>query len=142
MTKPNPQVGLIVRFKYRFKSKELEEQNREDDKRRPCVIVLVPTAEGQPVRAMVCAITHSRPRGDDVGVEIPDDFTAVMGLDKDPQWVIASEANLFAWDHECLVEREGGGWTYGVMTQSLLDQVRARYVAIYRERGPDAIIQP
>lgn len=134
MSLPNPQVGLIIRYEYLWISEKLEGQNR-GEKHRPCVIILVPPASEQPVRAMVCALTHSEPRDDDVGIAVPDEAKAQMGLSDRPQWVIASEANLVDWDDPGIVELKSGGWTYGVMVRPLIEAVRAKYHAIYGERG-------
>lgn len=135
MPLPNPQVGLIIRYEYLWKSEQLEGQN-QGEKHRPCVAILVvPASALQPAKAMVCAVTHSEPRGDDVGVEVPDEAKPQMGLSDRRQWIIASEANLVDWNDAGIVEMKSGGWIYGVMVRPLLEEVRAKYQAIYGERG-------
>lgn len=136
MPLPNPQVGLIIRYEYLWVSEALQGQNR-GEKHRPCVVILVvPANAGKPAKAMVCALTHSEPRGDDVGIEVaPDEAKAGMGLSNRPQWIIASEANLVDWDDAGIVELKSGGWVYGVMIRPLLEETRAKYQAIYGERG-------
>lgn len=135
MSLPNPQVGLIIRYEYLWISEKLEGQNR-GEKHRPCVIILaVQPTSSDPAKAMVCALTHSEPRDDDVGIEVPDEAKAQMGLTDKRQWVIVSEANLVGWDDPGIVELRSGGWTYGLMVRPLMEAVRAKYQAIYGERG-------
>jgi hypothetical protein len=141
MAKPNPQVGLIIRYEYLWKSEELDGEN-QGEKHRPCVIILVvPATNERSAKAMVCALTHSEPRGSDAGIEVPDEGKAQMGLTSKRQWVIASEANLVDWDDPGIVELKTGGWTYGTMVRPVLDAVRVRYRNIYSERGAaDSVI--
>lgn len=135
MPLPNPQVGLIIRYEYLWKSEELQGENR-GEKHRPCVsILIVPARIIVPAKAMVCALTHSEPRGDDVGIEVPAEAKAQMGLSDKRQWIIASEANLVDWDDPGIVPLRNGDWTYGVMIRPLLEEVRATFQAVYGERG-------
>jgi hypothetical protein len=135
--KPDPQVGLVVRFEYIWQS---QDQASKGDKRRPCIIILaVAATDDTPAKAMVCPITHSAPRYGDIGLAIADEEKRLMGLDPDDQWVIVSEANLFPWNDSGLVQLADGSWTYGVTPRDLLERVRTRYRAVYGERGPDAV---
>lgn len=138
MSKPDPQVGLVVRFEYIWQS---QDQASKGDKRRPCIIILaVAATDDTPAKAMVCPITHSAPRGGDIGLVIADGDKLLMGLDIDDQWVIVSEANLFPWNDAGLVQLANSSWTYGITPRGLLESVRARYAVVYGERGADAVI--
>lgn len=131
---------MVVRYEYLWQSREQQGES-EGEKYRPCLIILaVPATDAEPAKAMVCAITHSRPRGDDIGIEIPDDAKTMMGLDGADQWVIVSEANLLNWNDVGLVQLSNGGWTYGTAPKSLAESVRSRYAAVYGDRGADAVI--
>ena len=129
---------MVVRFEYVWQS---QDQASKGDKRRPCIIILAVAAiDDTPAKAMVCPITHSAPRGGDIGLAIADEEKRLMGLDTDDQWVIVSEANLFPWNDIGLVQLTNGGWTYGITPRDLLERARSRFAAVYGTRGADAVI--
>lgn len=137
MPKPDPQVGLVVRFEYIWQS---QDQASKGDKCRPCIIILaVAATDDTPAKAMVCPITHSAPRDGDIGLAIEEEEKLLMGLDTDNQWVIVSEANLFPWNDIGLVQLANASWTYGTTPRDLMERVRARFAAVYGDRGADTI---
>ena len=46
---------------------------------------------------VILPITHSKPTGRTVGVEIPTDIRRYLKLDDQRCWIIVSEANIDGW---------------------------------------------
>jgi hypothetical protein len=111
MALPIPEVGLVISYAYVWRH-EYERGNEDGKKNRPCVIVLAVENEALGVRVTVAPITHQKPSGDAVGVEIPLRVKQHLGLDEDASWVIVSEVNQFTWPGYDVRPISGGRGTY------------------------------
>src|SRR6476661_7818629 len=128
MAKPVPETGLVVRYDFLWDS-EKRKGREEGSKIRPCAVVLA-TASG---RVIVCGITHTDPGSDNLRVELDDKHKAVLGLDREPQWVDCSEINEVSWNDPGIEPTVNGDWAYGYLgeaeAQEMLDKVRAQQSA-------------
>ena len=98
MTKPTPQGGLVIRYDYLWLAEE-REGREEGAKIRPCAIVVaVRAAAADPLRVVVCGITHTRPTDEGEEIGIPPAVKAHLGLDDKESWIVTSEVNLVDWD--------------------------------------------
>ncbi|WP_205963691.1 hypothetical protein [Roseicella aquatilis] len=81
-------------------------------------------------------ITSTRPEEAGASVEIPPATRARLGLQREPCWVIVTEANLFAWPGPDLRQTESGetGFVYGILPAVLMQQVKLAFAA-WRRRG-------
>jgi len=71
VSKPVPQGGLVIRYDYLWVAEE--GQGREEGaKLRPCAIVVAVQARAaDPLRVIVCGITHARPTDEADGAKLP-----------------------------------------------------------------------
>ncbi len=131
MAKPAPQGGLVIRYDYLWLDEE-RAGREEGAKARPCAIVVaVQRVAADPLRTVVCGITHARPT-DDEGIRIPPAVKAHLGLDAEELWIITSEVNLVDWDDPGIVPVAPGKWAYGFLPPALAKAVRERIVAQMR----------
>jgi hypothetical protein len=133
VTKPVPQGGLVIRYDYLWVAEE--GQGREEGaKLRPCAIVVaVQAMAADPLRVVVCGITHARPKDEADGIRIPPPVKAHLGLDDEESWIITSEVNLVDWDDPGIVPvTPGGEWAYGFLPPTLAKAVRERILAQMR----------
>lgn len=97
-------------------------------------------AAADPVAApgfvVILPITHRRPEGDTVGIEIPPRVRAALGLDEAPCWVIVSEHNVDEWPNAGLSPLPGrpGVVSYGFIPAGLFAQVKATFQELYEAR--------
>jgi hypothetical protein len=91
---PTPVPGLVVRYRYLWASEHARGQE-EGAKDRPCAVVLVVTDDAGEPAVTVLPITHQRPSGSKLGVEILHATKRRLGLDDARSWVALSEANRF-----------------------------------------------
>jgi hypothetical protein len=63
-------------------------------KERPACLVATLDDETDPSLVAILPITHSAPSGDTTGMEIPQNITAMLGLDELRSWIVISEANI------------------------------------------------
>lgn len=126
MAKPDPQGGLVIRYDYLW-LREQQTGSLEGSKERPCAIVVaVPASDKNPLRAIVCGITHSEPEPPDEGIELPPKVKRHLGLDANRSWVIVSETNIVEWDDPGIVPTPSGDWAYGFVPEALADLIRNR----------------
>jgi hypothetical protein len=129
MAKPDPKGGLVIRYDYLWLW-EKEEGRQQGAKDRPCaVVVAVPARGDRPLRAVVCGITHRKPRRPDEGIAVPPKVKAYLGLDAEPSWIITSEANMVEWDDPGIVPAKAGDWTYGFLPPALSEKIAAIVLA-------------
>jgi hypothetical protein len=93
---PRPQLGLVIRYSYLWRSEAATGQE-EGLKDRPCAVVIAAQDAASRTRAYVLPITHSAPADDEEAIEIPAAVKARLGLDGGRSWVVVDEANVFAW---------------------------------------------
>lgn len=135
MTKPAPQVGLVIRYDFLW-SHERERGFEDGVKARPCVIVtaIVRKADGM-VEVLLAPITHSPPGPGTAAIEIPPRVGKHLGLDDERGFIIADESNSVAWDDAGIVPAEPGRrWAYGRVPQALYEQLRASMLDLHSKR--------
>lgn len=142
MAKPAPQGGLVIRYDYLWLAEE-REGREEGAKARPCAIVVnVQGVATEPLRVVVCGITHARPTDDAEGIRIPPAVKAHLGLDEEESWIITSEVNLIDWDDPGIVPVAPGQWAYGFLPPALANAARERIVAQMRRDALPLIDRP
>ena len=120
----------MIRYDYLW-AREERRGRTEGSKDRPCVVVsaIGPTAD-QPLRAVICAITHTEPPDPAAAIEIPRDVKKQLGLDADRSWMITDEVNLLEWSDPGIVPLPGTDrWSYGFLPRSLAEDLRAALLA-------------
>jgi hypothetical protein len=128
MAVPKPEPGLVVRYDYLW-AREADAGLRHGKERPACLIVAYERGDAG-IEAILVAITHRRPTGDTVGIEIPSRVRTLLGLDHEPCWVIVSEYNADVWPSPGVVPLPRGekGFAYGIMPIPLFENVRARLI--------------
>lgn len=128
MALPKPEPGLVVRYDYLW-AREAAKGLRHGKERPACLIVTYERGDAG-VDAILVAITHSRPTGDTVGVEIPPSVRKLLNLDDEPCWAIVSEYNADVWPSPGVVPLPRGerGFAYGVMPIPLFERIKARLI--------------
>jgi hypothetical protein len=121
---PTPHPGLVICYSYLWH----DERRRgwEDGKKdRPCVIVLTNQAVETTTVVTVVPITHSRPDNPATALEIPGIVKTHLGLNNQPQWIIATEVNNFVWPGPDLRIVPGSAlFQYGVLPPIFFKQLR------------------
>jgi hypothetical protein len=127
---PTPHPGLVISYSYLWHDER--RRGREDGKKdRPCAIVLINQALETTTVVTVVPITHTRPDNAATALEIPPTVKALLGLDDDPQWIIATEVNNFVWPGPDLrtVPGSSARFDYGVLPPTFFRQLRDLLVA-------------
>lgn len=139
MAIPEPSPGLVVRYDYLW-SREAA-AGREQGKDRPACLVAASDSETKPRFVVLLPITHSRPIGDTVGIEIPAKVRQSIGLDDEPSWVVVSEYNVDEWPNAGLSPIPGkpGVFAYGFIPPGLFVAIKARFLELAREKRSDAV---
>jgi len=124
MKKPNPQVGLVVRYDYLW-SGEAMQGRQEGAKERPCAVIQsVHKGEDGKISVLLAPITHTPPHGKNEGVEIPYKVTRYLGLDDQRQWIRTTELNRVSWDDLGIIPAKPQQWEYGRLPKGLYDRAR------------------
>lgn len=139
MDLPEPKVGLVIRYAYLWREEAPAGQD-EGRKDRPCVILLVGRSREGGSLVTVAPITHTPPnpdRGADA-IELPGPTQVRLGLDGKRSWVLASDLNQFVWHGFDLRPIRRGAETvaFGFLPASLVEDLRARVLAVARRGGP------
>lgn len=119
---PKPELGLIVSYGYLFHRR----MNVGAAKNRPSLIVAVTDVKDYPGRQgiLYLPITHSEPRDNEAGIEIPKNARFVSGLDRGRQWIITSQANFDLWPEDIApLPGQPGRFHYGILPPSFYNQV-------------------
>ncbi len=128
MPLPAPSPGLVVRYDYLWSRESA--QGRSQGKDRPACIVVASDSAATPRFVVLVPITHSPPRGGDVGIEIPPRVRNSIGLDEAPAWIIVSEHNVDEWPNAGLVPLPGKPdvFAYGFLPPTLFAEVRKQFI--------------
>jgi hypothetical protein len=134
---PEPRPGLVIRYDYLW-SREAA-AGRDHGKERPACLVASSDATVSPRFVVILPITHTRPKGETIGLEIPAKVREALGLDDAPCWVIVSEHNVDEWPNAGLAPLPGrpGIFSYGFIPPGLFAQVKAKFLEVY-EKGRTA----
>jgi len=136
---PEPTPGLVIRYDYLW-SREAA-IGREQGKERPACLVAATSSAVTPRFVVILAITHTPPRGDTVGVEIPARVKQALGFDDAPSWVIVSEHNVDEWPNGGLTPIPGkpGIFSYGFIPPGLFASVKAKFLELCDAGRNDAV---
>ena len=125
---PDPELGLVVRYDYLWVSEAT--YGRDQGKTRPACLVAATDPTVRPCYVVLLAITHARPAGDTVGIEIPARVRHALGLDDTPSWVIVSEHNVDEWPNGGLSPLPGrpDAFRHGLIPPGLFTRIKARFL--------------
>lgn len=134
MPLPEPQPGLVIRYDYLWT--EEAAAGRDQGKERPACLVAATDPAASPRFVVILPITHTRPRRNTVGVEIPANVRASLGLDDIPCWVVVSEYNVDEWPNSGVAPLPGrpGIFSYGFVPPRLFAQIKAKFLELYDKR--------
>ena len=91
---------------------------------------MVTDANIDPQVVMILPITHSKPRGNVFGIEIPPAVRRTLGLDSEPCWVVVSEHNIDEWPPPGIAPLPGTRtvFAYGVLPSGLFAKIRREFL--------------
>jgi hypothetical protein len=137
---PEPRPGLVIRYDYLWTREAAV--GRQQGKDRPACLVAASDSATIPRFVVILPITHSAPRGDDVGIEIPHKVRRALGLDEAPSWALVSDHNVDEWPNAGLTPVPGRPdvWSYGFIPPGLFAQIKARFLEL-AEQGRSAGVQ-
>ena len=129
MALPEPEPGLVFRYDYVW----AREARRGDTtgKERPACVAVATDSDIDPRLVLILPISHSRPTGKDVGVEIPAAVRRQLGLDDEPCWVIVSDSNVDDWPNPGITPLPGksGVFAYGMLPPRLFERIKIALLA-------------
>ena len=137
MALPEPTPGLVIRYDYLWHREAAAGQDH--GKGRPACLVAASDARVAPRFVVLLPITHSRPAGETLGIEVPPRVRRSLGLDDDPAWVIVSEYNVDEWPSPGLSSIPGhkGEFSYGFLPPRLFEQIKSKFLELAKEgRAP------
>ncbi|MGK9054746.1 hypothetical protein [Neorhizobium petrolearium] len=134
MAFPDPKPGLVVRYDYVWTHEAAA--GRSQGKDRPTCLVAASDSVARPRYVVLLPITHARPSGDTVGIEIPAKVKQAIGLDEEPSWVIVSEHNIDEWPNGGLspVPGEPGEFSYGFLPPGLFAVIKTRFLELAKAK--------
>lgn len=134
MAFPDPKPGLVVRYDYVWTHEAAA--GRSQGKDRPTCLVAASDSAARPRYVVLLPITHARPSGDTVGIEIPAKVKQAIGLDEEPSWVIVSEHNIDEWPNGGLspVPGEPGEFSYGFLPPGLFAVIKTRFLELAKAK--------
>lgn len=133
MKKPQPSVGLVIRYDYLWRD-EARHGRQEGAKDRPCAIVIARSGEGLDAMVWLAPITHTPPTDATAAIEIPAKVKAHLGLDDARSWIVTSEINGVAWSDPGIVPVGKSRWDYGLLPPKLAKAVVDRVVERFRAK--------
>ncbi len=134
MAFPEPKPGLVIRYNYLWSHEATV--GRDQGKDRPACLVAASDSRANPRFVVILPITHATPTGDTVGIEIPAQVRAALGLDAEPCWVIVSEHNVDKWPNGGLQPVPGrpGVFSYGFIPPKLFARIRTGFLELARRK--------
>jgi hypothetical protein len=113
----------------------------DQGKDRPTCLVAASDSQTKPRFVVLLPITHTRPDGDTIGIEIPAKVKQAIGLDDVRSWVIVSEHNIDEWPNAGLspIPEKMGVYGYGFIPPGLFAQIKARFLELARQNRSDAV---
>lgn len=130
MPLPAPEPGLVIRYDFVWGHDAAS--GLQQGKDRPACLVAASDPSATPRYVVILPITHSRPIGDTVGLEIPPRLREALGLDDAPCWVIVSEYNVDEWPNGGLAPLPGrpGIFAYGFIAPRLFARIKAEFLRL------------
>lgn len=128
MPLPEPNPGLVIRYDYLWtREAAVGRQQRKD---RPACLVAATDSRISPRFVVILPITHSAPKGDTVGIEIPPKVGRALGLDATRSWVVVSDHNVDEWPNAGLSPIPGRPevFTYGFIPPALFTQIKTKFL--------------
>ena len=118
---------MVVRYDYLWSNDA--EAHLEYGKIRPACIVATISIQRTSPFVVLLPITHRRPAGKTIGVEIPSNVRAALGLDAAPSWIVISESNIDQWPPAGLAAVPGRpkAFAYGYIPPRLFAKVKAGF---------------
>jgi hypothetical protein len=135
MSLPEPKPGLVFRYDYLWEREARKGKGASKD--RPACVAVATDSEIDPRLVVILPITHSKPTGETVGVEIPSDIRRYLRLDDERCWIIVSESNIDTWPSPGVTHLPGrtGEFVYGTLPRGLFATVKElmlRYLDLKR----------
>lgn len=131
-----PKPGLVIRYRFLWRSEHAEGAT-EGAKDRPCAIVVAARrGPGGDIQTIVAPITHRPPDDPDASIEIPAATCRRLGLDGGRHWLRLDELNRFAWPGFDLRSIPGrpGRYDYGMLPPGLFQRLRDGILARQKAR--------
>jgi len=124
MSYPKPEPGLVFRYDYLWKREA--KAGRSTSKDRPACLVVVTDSSVDPRVVVILPITHSRPFGGSVGVEIPPVVRRNLDLDDQKCWIVVSEANVDKWPNAGItrIPNSHAAFSYGFLPPGLFAEIK------------------
>jgi hypothetical protein len=126
---PEPEPGLIFRYDYLWDREA--RAGRNTSKERPACLAITTDTSEEPRIVIILPITHSKPSGGAVGVEIPENIRRVLHLDDERCWIIVSEANVDEWPNAGIATVPGRApsLSYGYLPPDFYAAVKKKMLA-------------
>ena len=139
MALPDPKPGLIIRYDYLWTHEAAA--GRDQGKTRPACLVAAADPAVLPRYVVLLPITHTRPIGDTVGIEIPARVRQALGLDDTPSWVIVSEYNVDEWPNAGLSSLPGRPdvFSHGFIPPGLFARIKAGFLELAHAKKSRAV---
>jgi hypothetical protein len=139
MAFPDAKPGLVVRYDYLWTHEAAA--GRDQGKDRPACLVAASDSQTRPRFVILLPITHTRPIGTTIGIEMPANVKRAIGLDDMPSWVIVSEHNIDEWPNSGLspVPGKQGVFSYGFIPPGLFAQIKAAFLELARQNKSGAV---
>jgi len=130
---PEPRPGLVIRYDYVWAREAAA--GRQQGKDRPACLVAASDSGASPRFVVILPITHSPPRRDTVGIEIPARVREALGFDDEKGWVILSEHNIDEWPNGGLSAVPGRPdvFAYGFIPPRLFAEIKAQFLKLAEE---------
>lgn len=130
----------MIRYDYLWSGEAAA--GRDQGKDRPVCLVAASDPAVQPRFVVLLPVTHVRPSGDAVGVEVPRTVRATLGLDDEKCWVIVSEHNVDEWPNAGLQPLPGRPrkFSYGFIPPGLFAVIQAKFLEL-AARGASAEVK-
>ena len=123
MSLPEPKPGLVFRYDYLWEREARD--GRDASKDRPACIAVATDSDVDPRMVVILPITHSKPTGTTIGIEIPTDIRRYLKLDDQRSWIIVSEANIDSWPNSGIHRLpRSTEFTYGTLPRGLFATVK------------------
>lgn len=139
MPLPDPEPGLVIRYDYLWSGEA--QAGRNQSKERPACLLIASDPSPKPAFVVLLPITHTRPRGNTVGIEISAAARKHLKLDDAPCWVIVSEYNVDEWPNGGMGQIPGrpGVFSYGFIPPGLFAQIKAKFIELAGRRSQRSV---